>query len=321
MTVADFKHYLTFPGLLNASSLKEVDALAESHPWYATAQLLLAKNLLNTKHIRYQARLKMASTATIDRKLLKQFLLENSALPLAETQKTVQIPNLIPDVEITPSQNIPAILDVTVSEPITTKEDLPDAFVADPSKVEREEIPLEKTAPLFEIFPPTNAVFPKKAEDQNWIPIPFEPLLQFDYTAELLKLPEILSMEETDIPKEAPKEKMSFSDWLKHSKGRKEILTEKTDNSPKTGIIEKFITEQPRITKPKQADFFKPQEAAKKSLSLPEGLVTETLAQIYEQQGHFDRAIRAYEKLTVKHPEKFTYFAARISKLKERLKD
>jgi len=320
MTVADFKHYLSFPGALNAASLKDVDSLAESHPWYATAQLLLAKNLLNTKHIRYQARLKIASAATIDRKLLKQFLLENSALPLVEINKEVQTLGQSLDVK---AENLPqssAISDENTDEGIVKIEEgskLKPEF----NKSAIEEILQEKTKPTFEIYPPEESVASLKVEDQNWEPIPFEPLLQFDYTAELLKLPEILPKEEKEKIKEVSKEKMSFSDWLKHSKVRMEIQPEKTDNLPKTGIIEKFITEQPRISKPKQTDFFKPQEAAKKSLSLPEGLVTETLAQIYEQQGHFERAIRAYEKLTVKHPEKFTYFAARISKLKERLKD
>jgi hypothetical protein len=320
MTVADFKHFLMYPGALNATSLKEVDTLAESHPWYATAQLLLAKNLLNTKHIRYQARLKMASAATIDRKLLKQFLLDNSALPLVEIQKEVQPIGQLRPVAI---ENLPQ--STTILEDNAEKEiiKVEEATPVDSKLIELPtiEIPQEKTTPSFEIFPPEELGASQKVEDQKCEPIPFEPLLQFDYTAELLKLPEILPKEEKEKIKEVKKEKMSFSDWLKHSKVRMEIQPEKTENLPKTGIIEKFITEQPRISKPKQADFFKPQEAAKKSLSLPEGLVTETLAQIYEQQGHFERAIRAYEKLTVKHPEKFTYFAARISKLKERLKD
>ena len=320
MTVADFKNYLTYPGLLNTKSLKALDSFAESHPWYASAQLLLAKNLFNTKHIRYQARLKMASAATIDRKLLKQFLLENSSLPLVEIQKADQRPSQTLVEEIESVQKSITTFDVNTSEAIATVENS-NSFLPQSVKSEMEAIPQVKTATTFEIFPPTEVVIPKKVEDHTWEPIPFEPLFQFDYTAELLNLPEIIPKEETDLVKEVTKEKMSFSDWLKHSKRRTEILKEKTDNLPKTGIIEKFITEQPRISKPKQADFFKPQEAAKKSLSLPEGLVTETLAQIYEQQGHFERAILAYEKLTVKHPEKFTYFAARISKLKERLKD
>ena len=319
MTVADFKHYLTYPGLLNTNSLKEVDALADSHPWYATAQLLLAKNLLNAKHIRYQARLKMASAATIDRKLLKQFLLENSTLPLVDSQKSVQSPNLTSVVNIEPVQKTPFILDVKTSDKITIEE-IPVDFIPASKKTEKEEITQEKPALTFEIFPPKEVEVSIKIEDQTWESIPFEPILQVDYTAELLKLPEILPKDDLEKIKDVTTEKMSFSDWLKHSKGRTEFQSEKTENPPKTGIIEKFITEQPRISKPKQTDFFKPQEAAKKSLSLPEGLVTETLAQIYEQQGHFERAIRAYEKLTVKHPEKFTYFAARISKLKERLK-
>lgn len=45
--------------------------------------------------------------------------------------------------------------------------------------------------------------------------------------------------------------------------------------------------------------------------------VTETLAKIYWQQKHYKKAIQAYEKLSLKYPEKNTYFAGQIEKLKK----
>ena len=43
---------------------------------------------------------------------------------------------------------------------------------------------------------------------------------------------------------------------------------------------------------------------------------TETLAQIYAEQGYYEHAIHIYEKLILAYPEKNAYFAALIEKLR-----
>ncbi|MDC3070767.1 hypothetical protein OA405_00120 [Bacteroidota bacterium] len=69
--------------------------------------------------------------------------------------------------------------------------------------------------------------------------------------------------------------------------------------------------------KKEKPTFFSATETAKKSLSENDDFITETLAKIYKEQGHFDKAIDAFEKLILKFPEKNTLFASQISDIKK----
>ena len=78
-------------------------------------------------------------------------------------------------------------------------------------------------------------------------------------------------------------------------------------------LIDRFIANNPTISRPKK-EFFTPETAAKKSEHLPEQLATETLATVYLNQGNAEGAIRIYERLILKFPEKSTYFVSLIEK-------
>jgi len=103
---------------------------------------------------------------------------------------------------------------------------------------------------------------------------------------------------------------------LEEEKQKKESENLEPKKLSRKELIDKFILENPSISRPK-AEFYNPISVAQNSIIDQENIVSETLAQIYEQQGYIDKAISIYEKLGLKYPEKSRYFAAQIERLKE----
>jgi len=100
----------------------------------------------------------------------------------------------------------------------------------------------------------------------------------------------------------------SFAEWLALTKAKK--IDRKQQSSE--NLIDKFIEQEPRISKPKREEFFSPVQSAEQSLIENDEIVTETLARVYLEQEHFDKAISAYEKLSLKYPQKNSFFANQI---------
>lgn len=126
--------------------------------------------------------------------------------------------------------------------------------------------------------------------------------------------PEPLIIEAIKV-ENSPQEEVTFSSWLKQISDPliTEVLPEK--QAIKDDLVDKFIQEQPRIQQNK-AGFFNPINMAKKSVQDSDEFITETLAKIYVKQGNISKGIRAYQKLSLKFPEKNVYFAALIEELK-----
>lgn len=120
-------------------------------------------------------------------------------------------------------------------------------------------------------------------------------------------------------------EKHSFQEWLQLSRIKpieRETISEKTTNfdennlekRKKIELIDKFIEASPKIPQiDKNAvitSVYQPKEEQENYL------MTETLAKVYLEQKKYSKAIQAYEILILKYPEKSSFFADRISDIK-----
>ena len=87
---------------------------------------------------------------------------------------------------------------------------------------------------------------------------------------------------------------------------------------PKNSFKSWNSVNKPKKTKTRKSKNKKAKSMAAKSIMYNTQIASETLAKILEQQGYFDKAIKMYEQLCLKNPEKNTFFEAKIKNLKER---
>ena len=103
-------------------------------------------------------------------------------------------------------------------------------------------------------------------------------------------------------------EKYSFLDWFDIISDDMPKVDEKFD------LIDEFIKNSPKI---KINNDYEVRSSFKTDQKIKDELITETLAKIYVKQEKFNKAIKAYEILSLKYPKKSSFFADQINDIKK----
>lgn len=308
-----------------------IEKIIADYPYFQTAHLLYAKALHNSGSLHYHTALKRTAVIAGDRGLLYRLIQQKPVLkatpePVVEekvAQVTQEEPLLQKDQRTVSNISITYDVIPTLKTEIrTVKEQEPE-----PARTEEKAPTLEeqKQEPIQElqIAKPNNDI-PKNLDE-----VVMKPVVDAYVETEVLKITE------KEAGEEVLSNERSFGDWLQAiSKGVPKVqslepeIKKMQESGPKLKSrtekqqqLDRLLSEDLRISKPSQdKDFYAATEKTRSSVIENEDLVTETLAKIYVMQGNRSKAIRAYEILSLKYPEKSAYFASLITEIKNTIK-
>jgi hypothetical protein len=308
-----FNRYLKNPSLLDNSTVDELSSLVNKYPYFQVGHMLLAKNLYNIGHDNYTQSLHSAAAYAGDRGKLKE-LIESVTIVVEEEPENENLRNFIPEmIELSHFPTVETDFDNNIGFNQPTIEDA--SGLIDINNKEFEEISLKGV----EEIPAVNNV-PSGSID-----------------LEIATIPEIIENSDSNKKAVVPTFGNQLIDNIFLRLSEVDILESETENlnepeleigvqfakknkaTPHNDLVDRFIREEPRIGTPKR-EFFNPEDNARQSASLPDDLVSETLASIYEKQALYSMAIKIYEKLMLRIPEKSSYFAARIKEIENNRK-
>ncbi len=314
MTGVDLYKWIAEPSVLDRDSLLQLQELVRRYPYFRSAQLLLAKNLKVENHIDQRRQLHLAAVYASDRKLLFG-LIEGTHPPLNDvgdnSQHTTEKEGI--DMEVVTSKEE---IQIGVLEPVD--EDTVSDYDVESPLAENPSLVLESGSSTTEIIRKEEEDAKNVIHSSLYDLIP-EPLI---YRIEDAVLPELAPVE---VSEDEPAT-LSFDQWLDRigrSPGVSSRVTPRVsrpaNSKDNLALIADFLAAQPKEGRTQRAEFFKPSKAAERSNQQEFSVISETLANIYEQQGKYELAVKAFDSLAVKYPEKSSYFAARKMTAQEKL--
>lgn len=299
---------------VTAETLPHLEKLLAEHPYSSVIQTLVAKGYSDLDFGNSHDQIKKTAIRVQSRKKLHDFIYsEKEALaPIPSDEdlsKNDQSPTLVNE-EPTTDNKLP------IEDEIESKDDSTHEKIAEFDKqLAAAALSTGIAIKLLEELEPIENPVSTEVNEEGVNTVDSDFTLKEDGATE--------QKMDIDVP-----DKMNFSSWMsilnddKQSHARRPIaknpVVDKVQLKETRNIIDHFIENEESLV-PKRAEFFSPIKAAKNSLVDNNKIVTETLAKIYFQQGSFTKAISAYEKLSLRDPEKSSYFAALIEKLKQEI--
>ncbi|MBI9033157.1 MAG: hypothetical protein JEZ03_01670 [Bacteroidales bacterium] len=318
-----FEQYLRDPEKLNSASVEWLEDVIKEFPYCQSAYLLYVKNLLKESNIGYYQQLKVASAYVTDRRILKQLL--DPDLPEYKVKpESIDLPKPKVETSIPEDSKPEKIVEKSIPkpDPIQEKPIQKRTFSSD-KKSKREELLDRVQLRLEELKVEKIRIEKFIEEEQQRIHPQIEPkptTVAGEPKKEQLKSQSKASKKMESFVDKKNKKEMKFRhvDVPDYFEDIANVIGDAENVSTKQDLIDKFIKEEPSIGRgePKK-HFFDPDDQARHSIADPQDMVSETLAKIYLQQGKIAQAIKIYERLSLKFPEKSTYFAGQIDKIKQ----
>lgn len=317
MNTHDFISLIEQPDSLGKGNITALKEIAANFPYFQSAHVLLTKALYNEKHYEFEKQLAYTSIQVPDRTVLFQYIhnltvtqqvpviaqesvMDKAIEELTAVTQPTEVATIETVTEIVPVvAEVPPVIELPASEtPLVTEE----TVIATPQII----------APEVEVTPSVSETH----SFAEWLAL--QQKLKIDDAAPVQKIPPepITKPEETNVVVTVPeplKTEMTIQEEISQQ-------VERSNINEFESVLDKFIRENPRISRGK-AEFYNPVNMAKQSVEDDEEWVTETLASVYHKQGNYKKAIRAYEKLCLIYPHKYTYFANLIQKIKTENKD
>ncbi len=322
MNKSDLILYAKEPMQLGKQHIAALKKVESDFPYFQGVQVLIAKGLSNLKHYEFNRQLHKSSLSVPDREVLFRYIHDISADIIKPVTPMETVREIIPAAEEMPVE-LPVITHEPVKEiePEIPVEEISVDLVHEPEiVVSVVETPIEPPIEISEVVIESDRsteLEKHKSEFHSfseWLQISKEGILPPE--EELESAATIEATYSIDSPDDIIEESPIILPVTKDTTESKQVTNVEVFGS----ILDKFIQESPSISRPKAA-FYNPANMAKQSVEEDEDLVTETLAKLYHRQGHYKKAIRAYEKLCLIYPHKMAYFADLIFKIKQESKD
>lgn len=305
MKAEELKRYIANPGILGAAELADIEQMIEVYPFCQTFQTLKAKAIHNLQIEDADLSLKKAALYASNRKSLYHTIYKVPAelVRISETEEQIsETANL----RIIEEEELHSVEELSIPE--VQQSSSPDSVSPEVQlSSSPESINPESTSPAVFNF----NTWLLKTSPQQANPTGRKPIIRLDTSEEIKPLI-------ADAIGELILGNVFNEGYLIKADEKMDSNAGNTLNSP---LIEDFINAgHPKVIKINKEDLPSSQEnKAKRSADDSDVPVSETLAQIFAKQKLFGKAIAAYEKLSLKYPEKKPYFATLIEEIKKEI--
>jgi hypothetical protein len=304
----DFINMMNNSAPVNRQMIGDVYELIDIFPYFQSAHLLLLKGLQNTSDVKFETQLRTSAIHIADREVLYNILKFKATDKGSESVLNEE--KVIVNESSTDNQQ-------NVIETAKNSDELINEIEKNSADHDSEETDDSNLTSAHSIFiAPENDVDVLSSvmlviEEES-----FEAEEKVFFMDPGFSLPQSTDLLELDLDTEQTYSSDSFTEDDHNFSIEQEVSSKQLQSD----LIDKFIIANPRIEPNRDKINLPVEDISKPFVEHDGGFVTETLAKIYISQGYYSKAIDIYEKLSLKFPEKSSYFASQIEKVKEFIK-